>query len=68
MLNVFKNTDFQLVVLTDETYGSASVKIENRYGVAPELDLEVELTETDVHNLYNQLGKALGYPEIKNNV
>lgn len=63
MLSVFKNKEYQLVVET--VHNIASLKIENRYGIAPELDLEIELTKSDVLKLYNQLGKLLGYPEMK---
>ena len=63
MLNVFKNTDYQLVVET--VHNIACLKIENRYGVVRELDLEIELKYNDVLKLYNQLGKLLGYPEMK---
>ena len=67
MLNVFKNPDYQLVVETTD-YGDLIFKIENRYGVAPELDLEVEIqTHDDMLRIYNQIGKLLGYPEMKNN-
>lgn len=67
MLNAFKNSDFQLVVETTE-YGDLIFKIENRYGVAPELDLEIEIqNHNDMLKIYNQIGKLLGYPEMTEN-
>lgn len=67
MINVFKNPDYQLVIETID-YDCLFVKIENRYGVAPELDLEIEIQSTDdLLKIYNQIGKILGYPEMKNN-
>lgn len=63
MLNVFKNTDYQLVV---ETEYDLIIKIEKRYGIENDEIVEIEIDDDrDILKLYNQLGKLLGYPEMK---
>lgn len=63
MLSVFKTNDKQLVIETQTGY--IVLIVENRYGLNNIDDNEIELQYDDVHKIYNQLGKWLGYPEMK---
>lgn len=64
MLNVFKMPYVQLIAESNDE--EIKISIENRYGLV-ESFASIVLDKDDALKLYNQIGKILGYPEMKNN-